>query len=338
MTRVALVFLLAGCGFRIPAGSSNGDGGTDDDAGTDATVDDGDVPTDGLADAMPDGMLTPTCTLAWLNRTITFGTPTALSSLSSTSYDRDPTLSDDERTIWYSNGGANSQGGGDVFRATRSAIGQPFGVPVRDTSFSTSGGAESKISITENGLYAVVASSQGGGAGGTDIWQSTRGNTGAAWGALSRMHTMGLATTNSELDPFVTPDGLSIYYAPTSTTGPQRIVVAKRANTNAAFANVTDVTPLNGGLSGNFDPVVFANERVVVFASSRITNGAAADNIYYAVRASAGAAFDTPTLVPGVNSDFDDGDPHISSDGCRIYFSRRVGGGVDWELYTASSQ
>jgi Tol biopolymer transport system component len=151
---------------------------------------------------------------------------------------------------------------------------------------------------------------------------------------------MGLATANSELDPFITADGLSLYYSPTSNSGPQRIVVAKRANIAAAFAIMTDVASVNdGGLSGNFDPVVFANERVIVFASTRSSNGgSAADNIWYATRPNATAAFDTPTLVPGVNSDFDDGDPHVSADGCRIYFSRRVGGGVDWELYTASSQ
>jgi hypothetical protein len=39
-----------------------------------------------------------------------------------------------------------------------------------------------------------------------------------------------------------------------------------------------------------------------------------------------------------VNTAFDDADAHVSPDGCRIYFARNVGGGVDWELFSATAQ
>lgn len=329
-----LVLIVAGCNFRINGGSA-GDGGADDGAqGDDGAPGDGDT-TDGPTDAMPtDGTLTSTCELAWLNHTITFDTPTAITPVNSTSYDRDPFVSADELTLWFSNGGAQSQGGGDIFVSTRATRAQPWGTPQRDSRFSTSGGAESKMSMTASTLYAVVGSNQTGGAGGTDIWETDRPNTSATWKSLDRAHTSGLATAASELDSFVTPDGLHLYYAPTSPS-PQHIVVAKRTALTDPFSSTVDVAGINDG-SANFDPMLFANDRVIVFASDRAA-ASGGDNIWYATRATTSAAFGTPILLPGVNSGLDDGDPHVGADGCHIYFARNVGGGVDWELFSATA-
>jgi len=332
VTRIALLALLAGCGFRITPGS-NGDGGLVDDADPDGMTIDGDV-TDGPVDAMVDGSLQPTCILAWLNHTISFQTPSELTTVNSTSYDRDPFVSADELTIWFSSGNAASQGGGDVFKATRANRTQPFGSPARDPDFSTSGGSESKLSITENRLYAVVGSNVGGGAGGTDIWETSRPNTTAAWAVLSRTHTMQLATSGSELDPFVTADGLRVYFAPTSPS-PQRIVVAKRANVADPFISPTEVANINSA-SGEADPMLFANDRVIVFASDRPAQGGSG-NLWYATRTNEDQPFGTPIELLGTSSSMDESDPHVSPDGCRIYFARNVGGGVDWQLFSASS-
>ncbi len=331
-----LVVLVAGsgCGFDLTAGSTTIDGRTDDamsDGGSDV-----DSAIDGAVDGMPmDGPIQATCLLAWMNNTISFATPTALSSINTTSYDRDPFVSDDDLTIWFSSGNQDSQGGGDIFKATRTSRTLPFAGRVRDASFSTSGAVESKMSMTEDALFAVVASDVSGGAGGSDIWETTRPNTNASWGSLTRTHVISLATGNSELDPFVTPDGLSIYYAPL-VSGSQSIVAAKRTALNDAFSSGSPVAELNTSGS-NFDPTLFANDRVIVFASDRNT-ALSGDNIWYATRQNTTQAFSTPRLVPGVNSDMDDGDPHVSKDGCRIYFARKVGSGVDWELFSASAQ
>lgn len=331
MTRIALLVALAGCGFRITPGSNTGDGGPSDG---DMQVDGADADATTPTDAPVDGPLQPTCLLAWLNQTITFQSAAQLASLSSTSYDRDPFVSVDELTIWFSNGGATSQGGGDVFKATRATRAQPFGAPARDPDFSTSGGAESKMSMTQDRLFAVVASSQSGGAGGSDIWETSRPTSNAAWGPISRSHTSGLATAGSELDPFVNSDGLRLYYSPTSPS-PQRIMVAKRASLSEVFASPTEVGGVNSG-SGEWDPTLIANDRVIIFASDR-TSSNGSGNLWYATRATGDAAFGTPLEVPGVNTDFDEGDAHVSADGCHIYFSRDVGGGVDWELFSAAA-
>lgn len=329
MFRALLLVLIAGCGFRIPGGASSGDGGADA-AGDGAQ---GDGPNDPPSDATTDGPAEGACILAWLNHTVSFGMPLPIAELSSTSFDRDPFLSADELTIWYSNGGAQSQGGGDVFKATRASLTAAFGTPARDASFSSSDGVESKMSMTDSRTFAVVASTKGGGAGLSDLWQTSRANTSASWGPLMRTQVMALDTAANELDPFVTGDGLQLYYSPV-TPAPQHIVVAKRATTSDSFGNVADVTPLNT-TGDNFDPMLIAGGRVIVFASSR-PGSQASDNIWYATRPTASDQFGVPVELTSVSSNFDDGDPHVSTDGCRIYFSRRVGGGVDWELYSAA--
>ncbi len=336
MRRALLIVLCAGCGFRITSGSNTGDGGAiDGDPTSDGTTDDADL-TDGSVVDMPvDGSFQNTCILAWLNHTIAFDTATELTTINSTSYDRDPFVSADELTIWWSSGNSNSLGGGDVFKATRANLAQSFGSSARDPDFSTTGAVESKMSMTSNRMYAVVSSTEQGGAGGSDIWETSRPNTSATWGALTRTHVMALETTGSELDPFVTSDGLAIYWSPTPPT-PQRIMTAKRGTTSENFGSVAEVAALNTA-GANFDPTLIADDRVIVFASDRAASSTG-DNIWYATRAQSNAAFGEPILLSGVSSNLDDGDPHVSADGCRIYFARNVGGGVDWQLFFATAQ
>lgn len=324
---VVVVLLVSGCGFRLTTGSTTDDGGAADAEGSGD-----DAPPDDAADAMIDAPPSVTCIQKWLAQTIAFDMPAAITSINSTSYDRDPFLSPNELSIWFSSGGATSQGGGDIYIAKRANRSAMFGAPQREPAFSTSGGAEGKMSMTENELFAVVSSTQSGGAGGADIWETRRPNTSANWGALTRTHVGAIDTANNEHDPFVSADGLRLYYAP-DQPAPQRIVVAKRSNLQDPFGSVETVISSTGS---DGDPMLFAGERVIVFYSTRTSpNGGA--NIWYATRTSSTAAFGAPIELTTLSSDLSEGDPHVSDDGCRIYFARNVGGGVDFELFSANA-
>jgi hypothetical protein len=332
VTRALLAVLLAGCGFHIPGGSINGDGGIDG-ARPDGTLDaDADAPNDGMPN---DGPLSATCVLDWLNHTIAFDQGTPIATVNTTSFERDPFVSADEKTLWFSNGGATSQGGGDIFVATRPNLAAPFSAPVRDDAFSTSNGVESKMAMTTAQTFVVFASNMPGGAGNSDIYERSRPTTSAAWGQISRIHVMGLETSASELDPFVSPDGMHIYWAPTSPS-PQHLMVAKRTSLTESFTSAAALGELNTSAS-ECDPMVFADDRVIVFSSDRASQNASG-NIWYATRQSVDDPFGEPVELPGVSSDLDDADAHVSADGCRIYFARNVGGGVDWELFSANAQ
>ena len=320
MRRAVLLVVLAGCGFQVGAGT----GGTPT---ADAAIDaDPDAALDGAIDAPP----AVTCLDRWNDNTIRFGNPVPLATVNSASFERDPFLTADELTLYLSTARIGSMGG-DTWVATRASIAAAFGTPVRATSFSTAGN-ETKTSITADGLFAVVGSDQGGGAGGVDVWETSRATTTAAWAPLTRTHLMMVDTAASDHDPMISADGLRIYAAP-SAPGAQHIVVASRASTSANFG--APVTIINSGANDG-DPSVTPDEKIIVFYSGRpspFTGG----NIWYATRSTASAAFGTPLLVPDVNTNSNDGDPHLSPDGCRIYFGRD-GGAADWELYMATAQ
>ena len=45
--------------------------------------------------------------------------------------------------------------------------------------------------------------------------------------------------------------------------------------------------------------------------------------------------FTPPLPLPDLNTDDDDGNPHISSDGCRLYYTRAS---PDWNVWVATVQ
>jgi Tol biopolymer transport system component len=155
--------------------------------------------------------------------------------------------------------------------------------------------------------------------GSIDILDATRPTTTDNFSALGRTYTTLDCTGADELDPFVTADGLELYFSQT-INGLQRIVRATRLTRSAAFGAAAPVTELDSG-RGDADPTLSADGRVIIFSSNRTTTAGASTNLWYATRAGRAGTFGEPKPVPDANSDNQDGDPWISHDGCRIYFS-----------------
>lgn len=317
MRPVLAVLLACGCGFEVNASGPTDAASIDDDA-VDGPV--------AVIDAAP------SCIERWLTHTIRFGEAQPITAINSTTYDRDPYLTADELTVYVSSLRAGSTGT-DTWSATRATLGGAFSTPTRVTELSTTG-AETKVGLTSNGLYAVLGSNQAGGAGGVDVWATTRASSTDAFGPLTRTHLLAVATGGSEHDPFISSDGLRLYLAP-DQPGAQHIAVASRASATADFSAPTAIAELNSN-TGDGDPTLSVDERVIVFYSNRATS-VTGGNIWYAVRTSLTEPFGTPVLVPDINTSFNDGDPHLSTDGCRLYFGRD-GGGTDWDIYVAMAQ
>ncbi|HSD88071.1 MAG TPA: hypothetical protein VLB44_11175 [Kofleriaceae bacterium] len=318
--RWLFVVALGGCGFHH--GALQADAGPGDTPPN--LVDEG---VDAPADATR-----ANCYAQWLDGTIRFNTAVALAGVNDAGFDRDPFLAGNELTFFVSTLRTGSMGS-DIFTATRASKSDTFSTPVRDDAFSSSGG-ESKLSITADGLTAIVGSDRTGTAGGIDIWETTRATTNDAWPAMTRDRVMMLESAGSDHDPTISADGLRIYYAPDSPV--QHIAVATRANRNSNFGAPVTITQLASG-TGDADPSPTPDERIIVFSSNRTLAGALNGNMWYATRASASATFDTPQPVPDLNTDASEGDPHLSTDGCRIYFARN-GGATDWDIYVATAQ
>jgi hypothetical protein len=318
---VRWLVLIAAVGCTFTPGELPRDGAIGDDGPElDATPDVSD-------DAMPS-----TCNARWRNGSIRFGTPVILTAINSIAYDRDPFLAPNELTMWVSSGRTGGTGG-TVWIAKRNATTDAFNAPQVDTSFDSPGN-ETKLSITADGKYAVVGSDRTGSAS-VDVWEAQRATVNDNWSLLSRTNTSAVNTSGADHDPTVSADGLRLYLAPAN--GTQHISVATRADRASAFSAPIEIAELTSGM-GDADPSPTPDEQILLFASNR--SGGMADpappNVYYATRAGSTGTFDPPLIVPDINTNMPEGDPHLSTDGCRIYFARDLGSD-NFEIFVAAA-
>jgi Tol biopolymer transport system component len=304
-----LVVLLAGCSFRAGKIASG-----------DASPGDDDAPVDVAGDA-PEA----NCYGKWLDGTVQIDDPIPLTTANSLLYDRDPFLTADELTLWFASGRTGSTGGGSVYKATRTSIDDPFGTPAIDEPLD-SDKSESKVSMTADGLVAFIGTDRLDSQM-VDVWMSTRTSTDQPFPAFVK--AMGVNSAGNDFDPTISADGLHLYYAPDA--GGQKVIMRSRADRDSAFG--TPVTVVNTG-AGDADPSPSPDERILLFASNTTLPGALLTNVWYLTRDTTDDPWSEPRPVPTINTDAAEGDPHLSADGCRIYFARDLGG-YNYDLYAA---
>ena len=204
---------------------------------------------------------------------------------------------------------------------------QPFGAPVADASLN-SVATEGKAFVSADGTRAFFASDRGGGSGGFDLWRGARAGATGPFN-IDRTYLNLVDDQDAQLDPHLSTDLLRLYLAPRSAQG-QYIAFASRGNTSQDFPAPTQIAQL--ALVGGQDagPTLTADERVIVFSS----NVAGHQDLYYATRASLNDAFSVPAALPQLASTGIDGAPHLSGDGCRVYFMSTRNGSRD--LFVAS--
>ena len=281
-----------------------------------------------MIDALP-----PTsCIQKWLDGSVRLGSINGIDDVNTTSIERDPFLTADEKTLFFFSDRTGNVNG-DIYRSTRTSTTGTWTIPAKFAAANTAN-AESKMSMTDDGLYFVVASSDMGTSGSIDVLDATRAATTDNFSMLGRTYTALDSTGADELDPFVTADGLELYIAQT-INGFQRIVRATRLTRSTPFGAPALVTELDSSV-GDADPTVSADGRVIIFSSMRTTDAGDSTNLWYATRASNSGAFGTPKPVPDVNSDEQDGDPWLSHDGCRLYFSSTREN--DFDVWSATLQ
>jgi len=235
-------------------------------------------------------------------------------------------MSPDELTLYF----ARLVGGGkfDLYVATRPDRGTAFGNVTLLDAANTSPADESHPSVGGDSL--VFMSNRGDG-GLERVWSSPRAPDGG-WGAPSELATIGAPGKDATF-PFVTPDGLHLYYATERPNNEKGLALwkAERTTTAMAFGNTTNLAELNMPLGlPHLDgyPAMTADERTIYFTSYRPTADAGTDgfNIFVAKRPSAASGFSTPVEVTELNTGDEEWPTWISADGCRLLFiSNRQG-------------
>jgi len=311
--RIGATLLLGACAFH--PGSIGGDGGVAD------------------APNGPDGPKV-TCLERWAAHAIAFDAGTALANVNETgAEDRDPFLSDDELTLYFD---SDRSGTTLSYTASRGSIGGAFSTPMTLPGAIDGMGEVSKLATTKDGLDAVLSSKRPGSMGSSfDLWEAKRNMTSMAFGAPNETDLMMEETSDDEFDPWLSPAGLHLYFAPESTAlGHQTLAFATRNSLGTAFGAPTVLTELDNA-AGEGDPALTYDELVIVYTSSQ-TGSVGGTDLWYATRVSAIEPFGTPALVPGINTTANEGDAHLSPDGCRLYFA--TDGAGDYDLYVATMQ
>lgn len=262
------------------------------------------------------------CWAAWRNGTVRFAPPRALTELNDASLtDGDPFVSTDGLTLYFANGPSATR---DIYAATRPDRVSLFGTPMSRGDLN-SAMAEDKISITSNELL-VAFSSDRTGSQGFDLWESARVTSTATFQTADQMPFAMVNTAANERDPHINTDGNRVYFA---VGTPQAILETSRTSQVAPFSAPTPVAGL--GVAITADPSLSPDELVIVYTGA--PNMTTPGHLYYATRAAIGNAFGNSKLLPDVSSTVADGDPHVTADGCELFFASDRSGVRD--LYVA---
>ncbi len=257
------------------------------------------------------------CWSAWLDGPLAFDTPVLLPELGSSMRQLDPSLADDDLTLYFS---ARNGTHHDVYVAHRADRTQPWSAP-RAVPELNSSVDDSRVSVTADGLVAVLATQRP--ATDFELWMTTRSARTEPFGPLDRVALVNVSSLEDEHDPELTLDGLRLYLAPGAVTVPQHLAVASRPSRTVPFdAAVTIPVPL-GTDEHVADPSVSPDERVLVYALYAATG----TTLHYLTRPDRDASFGAPRRVPFTGPPANDRGGELSRDGCELIFHSERNGG-----------
>lgn len=219
-----------------------------------------------------------------------------------------------------------------VYETQRATPGAPFDAPTPIAGLSARPFNVYHLGLDEGGLSGLVASVRFGGTGGSDLYFAERASRADPF-------TFGREATEldrrvDEHDPWLSADGLRVYFVSVRTGAGQELLFAERASTSAAFDPPTVIAEISS-LADDDNPTLTADERVILFGSAR-DGGAGGLDIWIAFRPDRGSPFSTPVPFVALNGPGRENEVAISLDGCEVVFaSTRPGGMGGADLYRA---
>lgn len=255
----------------------------------------------------------------------------------------DPRISTGGLELYFGRATANSA---YVYVAERNNLNEEFGDPVRlgsEVNFKIPFG-QSIGSVSEDGFTIYFY--------GSDpvlrLYTATRNSMNEPFGDRKELvelnsfnqHPCTRATLCAELVPFISPNGLELYFS-SLRSGNMDLYKATRDSASDSFGDVTPLTELNS----RFDETapVLSNDGLTLFFSGWLgaqlipqdrtagerDGGFGQEDIWVATRASLNEPFDNVmNLGPAVNSDRGDEMGSVTADwpapGSTIYFTRKI--------------
>ena len=134
--------------------------------------------------------------------------------------------------------------------------------------------------------------------------------------------------------PHLAADGLTLYFSMQVRGSSEDIYLSTRSSPDGSFGDPVAVAEVNSA-SAEGTPFLTADGSSLYFFSQRGGGQATARDLYVASRSTPGAAFGTPTVLPGVNSNQLDQSPYLSSDGLELWLGSHRGNTGFEDLFVA---
>lgn len=253
-----------------------------------------------------------------------FGDPVPV-AINSALWDTGPRLSPDELTLYYSR--TDDPPVRHVYAARRSSFFAAFGDPQRVEGF----GEESTgyLTITADGLSGFVSSTRAGSEG-IDVFRVARSSPTGAWESLVALPSLarpaGAPATLADDNPFVTPNGATLYYDSRRATGFDDFDIFRA--TVSASGEVSAPMSLGATINTAADEenAVLSPDELTLYFARRTVEGK--QDVFVATRPTTGDDWGAATAVTELNTVENDRPGWISADGCRMYISSERAGGA----------
>jgi Tol biopolymer transport system component len=290
-----------------------------------------------------------TLTVEVLNAYFTFGKPINLgSNVNSSANEYDPGISSDGLELYFHSERPGGYGSLDIWVTRRSTTKEEWGETVNLGSTVNSSTLDTCPSISPDGLALYFSSYRSGGSGKYDLWVTKRSTREDPWGPPENLESS-INTSGGEAHPFISADGLSLYFAGAAspmdtprvggygggdiwltelTTGRQgtKLIWGASVNLGATInSSVYDAAPC------------LSADGLMLFFHSDRTGGYGNHDIWIARRKTPDDPWEEPlNLGSPVNTSAADAGPALSGDGKTLYFfSGRTGGIGAWDLWQA---
>lgn len=220
---------------------------------------------------------------------------------------------------------------GGIFVAE--ADGDGFAEPTPLPGFAPSDGVR-KLALSADGLVAVIAASFDGGT--FNLWQLERDNPATSFDPTSAARLFELELPPPVFDPHLSGDALSLYFAPQFGAGDQALSMSRRDDAASPFGDPQHLTELDFVATREADPTVTADERVIVFT---VDDYVAGPQLWAATRDTDDGGFVDPRDLGDLGRVGDLRDPHLSADGCHLWYVNAEAGTFDiWHAIAAPGE
>jgi len=271
------------------------------------------------------------------NADFTFGIPTNLGPpVNSEAGDASVAISSDGLEMYLVSERPGGQGQADLCVATRATTEDEWGTPVNLGPTVNSPDWDSEPAISADGLSLYFDSGRPGGLGEEDIYVTTRPTKNDPWGTPVNLGPP-INSSAWDSEPFITADGLSLYFDSTRPGGygESDVYMSTRLSKEDPWGEPVNLGPIVNSPGWEGCPNLSSDGRVLfIFGFSREGMVGPVD-IWMATRPTENDDWmECVKLGPEVNSPSVDTNPCISADGSVLYVqSLRDGGLGDFDIW-----